>query len=274
MPHMKDRLPKRISVRTIVPNIVTLMAFVMGLTAVRFALEGRFENAVMAIILAGVFDGLDGAVARLLRGTSRFGAELDSLSDIVSFGVAPALVVYLWSFQSLDRFGWAVALLFSVAMVLRLARFNAQLDSEDDIRKRLGYLTGVPAPAGAALFLVPMVVSFLAQDMGYDMSGLPQQFGILLPYSVIITMLMVSSLPTLSLKTVRIPRAMLPGVLMVIIVFVAGLYVQTWGVLLAVGIFYLASMPITFMNFRRRRIVVSTARGGHADQPNQPEDSL
>ena len=147
----KTLLIKAISIRTILPNVVTLFAFMAGLTSIKFALAGKWELAVAAVLLAGVFDGLDGTVARLLNSASRFGAELDSLSDVVAFGVAPSVILYLWVLEGLGRFGWATALIYAIAMALRLARFNSKLEDEKEPRQRTGFLTGVPAPMGAAL---------------------------------------------------------------------------------------------------------------------------
>src|SRR3954466_13934007 len=146
------------SVNRMVPNILTLLALCAGMTAIRFAVKGQFEYAVFAIIAAGVFDGLDGRLARLLKATSRFGAELDSLSDFISFGVAPAAVLYLWTMAQLHSVGWAIGLFFAVFCALRLARFNTQLGAEPP-PYAAGFFTGAPAPAGAALLLMPMFIS-------------------------------------------------------------------------------------------------------------------
>jgi CDP-diacylglycerol---serine O-phosphatidyltransferase len=153
------RRPRReggIPLRAVLPNMVTALALCSGLTAIRFAILGNWEVAVLLVLAAAVFDGLDGKIARLVRGESRFGAELDSLSDAISFGVAPALILYLWSLQGLGRFGWMIALLLALFCALRLARFNANIDQEHQPHKSAGFLTGVPAPAGALLAMTPL----------------------------------------------------------------------------------------------------------------------
>lgn len=239
---------RAISIRTILPNVVTLMAFMAGLTSIKFALAERWELAVFAILLAGIFDGLDGTVARLLKSTSRFGAELDSLSDVVSFGVAPAVILYLWVLESLDRLGWGVALIYAIAMALRLARFNARLDDEEEPRKRLGFLTGVPAPAGAVLLLMPLVV-----DFAFEADVLKHQGLIVAPYAVVVAVMMVSTIPTLSLKAFRLPKSWFVPVMLLIGIVIAGLFVRTWIMLIVIAVGYLASMPFTYMAFNRRR---------------------
>lgn len=243
----KTLLTRAFSIRTILPNAVTLCAFMAGVTAIRFALSGKWELAVAAIALAGVFDGLDGTVARLLKSTSKFGAELDSLSDVVAFGVAPAVVLYLWSLQNLDRLGWAVALIYATAMALRLARFNARLDDEEEPRKRLGYLTGVPAPMGAGLLLMPMMYDLAA---GGDL--LRSNSLWVAGYGAAVALLIVSTIPTLSLKAFRVPKSAFVPVMLLIGIVIAGLFVRTWAVMFGIGIFYLTSLPVTALSFRRR----------------------
>ena len=161
---MIDAEPRRfrrvLPIRAVIPNAVTVLALCFGLTGVRFAIGGEWEKAVGAVIVAGVLDGIDGRIARLLKGASKFGAELDSLADLTAFGVAPALILYLWSLQYLPGIGWVFALAHAVACALRLARFNARLDVDDQPHRRAGYLTGIPAPVGAGLALSPLFISF------------------------------------------------------------------------------------------------------------------
>lgn len=240
---------RAISIRTILPNVVTLCAFMAGVTSIRFALADKWELAVAAIALAGVFDGLDGTVARLLKSTSKFGAELDSLSDVVAFGVAPAVILYLWTLQDLDRLGWAVALIYATAMALRLARFNARLDDveTEEPRKRLGYLTGVPAPMGAGLLLMPVMLDLaageiLVRDHSLFVAG----------FAVAAALLIVSTMPTLSIKALRVRRTYFVPVMLIIGVVIAGLFVRTWAVMFGIGIFYIASLPVTYIGYRRR----------------------
>ena len=146
--------PAGIPLRAVVPNAVTALALCVGLTGVRFAIAGEWEKAIYAIVAAGLLDGMDGRIARALKGQSRFGAELDSLSDVIAFGVSPAIILHLWALQAWPRLGWIFALAYAACMALRLARFNARIDVEDQPHKSAGFLTGVPAPAGAGLFTV------------------------------------------------------------------------------------------------------------------------
>ncbi|MFC3050909.1 CDP-diacylglycerol--serine O-phosphatidyltransferase [Kordiimonas pumila] len=243
----KALLFKSISIRTILPNVVTLFAFMAGLTSIKFALSGKWEWSVAAVILAGIFDGLDGTVARLLKSTSKFGAELDSLSDVVAFGVAPAVILYLWVLHDLDRLGWAVALIYAIAMALRLARFNAKIDDASDPRKRFGFLTGVPAPMGAGLLLMPMMIEFGVGDGTASSNGLLISF-----YSVCIALLMVSTIPTISLKALRVPKEWFVPVMLVIGIIIAGLFVRTWIVFMLIGMLYIVSMPLTYWAFKKR----------------------
>ncbi len=236
-----------ISVRTILPSVVTLLAFISGLSSIKFALAGKWEFAVAAILFAGIFDGLDGHVARLLKSTSRFGAELDSLSDVVAFGVAPAIVLYLWSLEGIDRAGWAASILYASAMALRLARFNARLDEEDDPRKRFGFLTGIPAPIGAALALAPMMIDFSVAG-----NFLQNKAHYIVPYVIAIAFLLVSTLPTVSLKAIRVKKEYFVLVMLVIAAIITGLFVQTWFVMLLIGAVYLISLPICYFAYKKR----------------------
>ena len=240
--------PQRFSIRTVLPNMVTLLAFATGFTAINYAYREMWFFGVVAILLAGVLDGLDGAVARLLRSTSRFGAELDSLSDTVAFGVAPALLVYLWSLQGLGRLGWVVATLYAVAMALRLARFNSRMDMDTDLRKRHGYLTGVPAPAGAGLAITPILVDDLLVQT--TLQELPQLIAF---YEAAIACLMISTLPTISLKNIHIPRAFLTPLMLVFAAILGGLFIHPALVLTIIAIGYLISIPLCYLGFRRKR---------------------
>jgi CDP-diacylglycerol--serine O-phosphatidyltransferase len=170
----RGRLPGGLTLRAMVPNAITAAALCAGLTGIRFAIAGEWEKAVLAVILAGMLDGIDGRIARLLKAQSRFGAELDSLADNVSFGVAPALILYLWSLQDLPRLGWFAALAFAIACALRLARFNARIDMADEPRKEAGFLTGVPAPVGAGLVFLPMYLWFVS---GIELLRTPRLAG-------------------------------------------------------------------------------------------------
>ncbi|HIJ38767.1 MAG TPA: CDP-diacylglycerol--serine O-phosphatidyltransferase, partial [Rhodospirillaceae bacterium] len=195
--------PNRInglSLNKLLPNILTMLALCAGLTSIRFGLHGKWESAVFSILLAGVLDGLDGRIARLLNGTSKFGAELDSLSDFVSFGVAPAMLLYFWTMQAAGGLGWALVLLFSVCCALRLARFNTMLGQPDLPAWAYNFFTGVPAPAAAGLVLIPMMLSF---QLGAD--SLFASWLLNAVMLVLVSFLMVSKIPTFSGKRSRIP---------------------------------------------------------------------
>jgi CDP-diacylglycerol--serine O-phosphatidyltransferase len=245
-----------VPLRMLIPNAITMMALTAGATGVRFAMGGEFGKAATAIVVAGILDGIDGRVARLLRGTSRFGAELDSLSDVTAFGIAPAFILYLWALQDLGRFGWAVALALAIACALRLARFNAALDEEDAPRKRLGFLTGVPAPAGAGLALSPLFLS-LALDGPLA--------GAVALVTLAAALLMVSSLPTWSATSLKVPRAARLLALLGVGLFAGVLAQAPWATLATVAFVYALSIPFAWAKYRSLR-----AAEEEAAQEGQP----
>lgn len=222
---------------TLVPHVLTLMGLCAGLTSIRYALDGRYEMAVIFVIAATVLDGMDGRAARLLKCTSRFGAELDSLADFLSFGVAPALLVYLWVLHEVPSVGWALALLLAVCCALRLARFNVQSDDPNRPAWMANFFTGVPAPAGAGLALLPMLLAF-ATD-----SDMPRIWLLNAVMVVGVSLLMVSQVPTWSIKRLRVrPEYMLPTLVMVGAV-VSALLSAPWGTLFVAGAVYLLTLP-------------------------------
>ncbi len=232
-----------------VPNAFTVASICFGLTSIRYGLDGRFELAVILIILAGLFDGLDGRSARLLKITSKIGAELDSLADFLSFGVAPAFLVYLWSLNAVKGFGWALALLFVICMALRLARFNSELEDPNRPPWTTRFFTGMPAPAAAGVALMPMMLSFA---LG---APWPSFWALNAVFMVFVALMMVSRVPTFSIKMVmtRIkPEYVLPTLVTVTIV-VAATVTAPWWTLLTVGVLYLASLPAGIMVARRLR---------------------
>ncbi len=241
----KSRRISGLSINRMIPNILTLLALCAGMTAIRFAINGKFESSVIAIIVAGVFDGLDGRIARLLKSTSPFGAQLDSLSDFVCFGVAPGIMLYIWTMSQLSSFGWALSLLYAICCGLRLARFNTQLDVELPPYAAY-YFTGVPAPGGAGLVLVPM---FLAFEFG-NVFRSPIFNGVVM---TVVAALMVSRVPTFSMKRFRIPHDYVIPAYLVIAVVVAFLTTAPWPTLSAIGIVYLVSIPITVRSFNKLR---------------------
>ena len=192
--------PRGIPFRAMIPNAITALALCLGLTGVSLAIGGEWEKALGAIVLAGVLDGLDGRIARLLRAQSKFGAELDSLSDNIAFGTAPALIMFLWSLQTAPRFGWIAALALAVCCALRLARFNARLDAAEQPHKSAGFNTGVPAPAGAGLAFVPVYLWLITGDAAF------RAWQPVMAWTLFIAALMISSLPTYSWASIRIRK--------------------------------------------------------------------
>ena len=250
------------SVNRMVPNILTLLALCAGMTAIRFAVKGQFEYAVFAIIAAGIFDGLDGRLARLLKATSSFGAELDSLSDFVSFGVAPAVMLYLWTMWGLQSIGWAMVLFYAVCCALRLARFNTQLVAEPP-PWRSNFFSGVAAPAGAGLIMVPMFASF---EWGHWLARSPILNAV---WIGIVALLMVSTIPTFSLKRIRIPTHHVIPTLLGVGLMAAFLTTAPWMTLMLVGVIYVGSIPLTVRASHRLRREYQ-ARQDLAAEPRQP----
>lgn len=242
------------SFNRIVPNLMTMVGLCAGLAAMRFALEGRFESAAVAITAAGVIDGLDGRLARLLKGTSRFGAEFDSLSDFACFGVAPALTLYEWSLQRAGGLGYAACVLFAVCMALRLARFNAMADDPPRPAYAYNFFTGVPAPAGAGLVLFPIFVGLEANVQGLEsLAAVSRHPLVCAPILVGTAALLVSSLPVWSFKNFKVPAEYVLPLLLGTGLFVALLFADPWAALAAGGFIYLAMLPFSLRSFRRLR---------------------
>lgn len=232
------------SFNKLIPNLITVLAVCFGLSGMRFALNGQWELAVAMVVLAAVFDALDGRMARLLRAQSKFGAELDSLSDFVSFGVVPGVIVYLWALQPLGGFGWVAALFHATCCMLRLARFNTKLD-DDKPAFAYNYFTGVPAPAGGGLALLPMMLAF---QTGLDLSHVPVLVAFWL---VFVGFLMVSTLPTFSFKRMKVPQRMMLPILIGAGLVIAGAVSAPWFTLALVILAYLASIPLSVVAYRR-----------------------
>jgi len=249
-PFRGQRLPRRqfrrIPLRTLAPNLVTLLALCAGLTGIRMAFENRYGLALAAIVFAAILDGIDGRLARLLKGTSRFGAELDSLSDFVNFGVAPALILYFWGLHDLKSAGWIAAMAFAICAALRLARFNVMIDDPDRPAWASNFFVGVPAPAGAIIVLLPIYTAFL---------GLPRsQFltWLTLIYTLGIAWLMVSRLPVFTGKRIgtRVPPEMVGPAVIVMVLFVALLIAYPWILLTTGTLAYLVSLPFGWLSYR------------------------
>jgi len=228
----------------LVPNVITLLAICAGLTAIRLSIEGRMELAVAAIVFAAILDGIDGRVARMIKGQSKFGAELDSLADFVNFGVAPGLMLYFWQLHELNNGGWIAAMVFAISGGLRLARFNATIDDPNKPAFAANYFTGVPAPMGAILAMLPIYVAFL---------GMPKPPATLTAaYTLLIAFLMVSRLPVFSGKTVRmrVPPEMVLPVFVSVIFFIALLIGYPWYILSIGSVLYLLSLPLGWKSYR------------------------
>jgi CDP-diacylglycerol---serine O-phosphatidyltransferase len=236
---------KSLSFNRILPNMITLLAMCAGLTAIRYGLGAQWDKAVLAIVLAIILDGVDGRVARMLKGTSKFGAELDSLADAINFGVVPAMLVYLWAMQDAGRLGWAVCLLHAVCCVLRLARFNTMMGQPDLPPWAHSYFTGVPAPAGAGIAILPLILSLETQRGVLDN---PYLVGAFL---VVSASLMVSRVPTYSLKNIRIKPQFVLYLMLFVGVLAAFLVTDPWLTLSGIGFIYLASIPVSVITYRR-----------------------
>jgi CDP-diacylglycerol--serine O-phosphatidyltransferase len=254
-------------VRTLVPNVITLLALCAGLTAIRMAFEDRYTLALAAIVFAAFLDGIDGRLARFLKGTSRFGAELDSLADFVNFGVAPALILYFWGLHDLKSAGWIAAMVFAICAALRLARFNVMIDDPDKPAWTSNFFVGVPAPAGAITVLLPIYVVFL----GVPRSGV--LIWLTLFYTLAIATLMVSRLPVFSGKRVgkRVPPDMVLPAIVVVVLFIAFLIAYPWIILTAGTLAYIGSLPFGYLSYRgyerRSREVKAEATPATAAQP-------
>ncbi|MGX9428918.1 MULTISPECIES: CDP-diacylglycerol--serine O-phosphatidyltransferase [Bradyrhizobium] len=243
-PELRRRRFRQIPVRLLVPNVITLLAICAGLTAIRLSTEGRMELAVAAIVFAAALDGIDGRIARLIKGQSKFGAELDSLADFVNFGVAPGLILYFWQLHELGNGGWIAAMVFAISGGLRLARFNASIDDPNKPAFAANYFTGVPAPAGAITVLLPVYLAFL---------GITSPPAVLTAfYTLLIAFLMVSRLPVFSGKTMRmrVPPEMLLPVIVSVVLFIALLVSYPWQIISAGSVLYLISLPWGWKTYR------------------------
>ena len=250
--HRRQRF-RDVPLRTLVPNVITLLALCAGLSAIRLAIEGKLEWALGAIVFAAILDGVDGRIARLIKGQSRFGAELDSLADFVNFGVVPGLILYFWGLNELRSVGWIACLVFAICTALRLARFNVMADDPNRSSWAANFFVGVPAPAAAITVLLPIYVNFL---------GLPRLTYFTLVYTLAIAFLMVSRLPVYSGKKLgnRVPPEMVLPVFVVVVLFVALLVSYPWEVLTIGTLMYLAALPLgwlSYRNYERKELAAS-----------------
>lgn len=245
---MSDSGPGRIvPLRAIAPNAVTALALCVGLTGIRYGIGQEWEKAVLAIVVAGILDGIDGRVARLLKAQTKFGAELDSLSDNIAFGTAPALILFLWSLKDAPKFGWTVSLALAVCCALRLARYNARIDTKVQPLKAAGYNTGVPAPVGAGLAFLPIYLRLITgNELFHD-------WRVVMPWTLFIAALMISNVPTFTWGSLRIRRAWRIPLIALIALIGAGLLNEPWITLLAISILYLAMLPFSIAGYARVR---------------------
>ena len=232
--------------RMILPNAITLIGVCIGLTSIKFAIDGKFTIAIIAILFAGMMDALDGRIARLIKGTSKMGKELDSLGDVISFGVAPALIMYFWNLQYLEKLGWFVCLIYVVCVALRLARFN--INSEEESSWKDNFFEGMPSPAGGIIVLLPLVLSF----SGLEKFLFKINYDLLVPSSfIIVSILLISTIPTYSFKKIVIPRAMTKFLLFGIVLFFGALLVYTFKILAVSTFVYLCLIPVSYFHYKK-----------------------
>ena len=230
--------------RMILPNMLTLIGVCIGLSSIKFALDEKFKLSIVAIIFAALIDGLDGRIARLIKGTSKVGKELDSLTDVISFGVAPSFVMYFWLLNNLGKFGWLLCLIYVVCVTLRLARFNVNSNEEPSWKDN--FFEGVPSPAGGILVLMPLIFSL----SGFDFFII--SYNILVPvFFISVSFLLISKLPTYSLKKIIIPRSMTVFLLFGIVLFFGLLLIYPFKVITISGFIYLSLIPISFLHYRK-----------------------
>ncbi len=240
-------------VNRLIPNILTVTALCAGLTAILYGIQERWPLAVAAVLIAGLLDALDGRIARLLGGSSKFGAELDSLSDFISFGVAPAILVFLWTLKDTPGPGWVIALIFAVCAALRLARFNTRLGDSDLPAWAGNFFTGLPAPAGGGVVLLPMMLSFVLWP---EFFSHPWVNGLLM---ILVSYLMVSRIPTYSFKRVRVPHRLVIPLLLLVGLLVAMLVTATWLTVAGMLVVYLCSIPLSVRAYARLSATDDTA---------------
>ena len=263
MEHQKNNLKivaEKKNARMLLPNMLTLIGVCIGLTSIRFALSGEFHLAIIAIIIAALIDGLDGRIARLIKGTSKVGKELDSLTDMISFGVAPAFIMYFWKLNTLGRFGWLLCLVYVICVALRLARFNISSNQEPSWKDN--FFEGVPSPAGGILVLTPLIISLT----GFNFIEL--NFDIITPVFFIATsFLLISKFPSYSFKKIVIQRKATIFLLFSIILFFGLLLIYTFEVIAISSIIYLSILPISFFHYQKMKKI-------HENEKNQDDEDL
>ena len=251
--------------RMLLPNALTLINVCIGLSSIKFALDAKFELSIIAIIFAAIFDTLDGRVARLLKGTSLVGKELDSLADLISFGVAPAFIMYFWSLNNLGKFGWLLTMIYVICVALRLARFNVSSNSEPSWKDN--YFEGVPSPAGGILILMPLIFSLS------EINLINVNYDIIVPtFFILISFLLISKIPTFAFKKIAVPRRMTIFALFSIVLFFGLLLIYTFKVLVICGLIYTCLIPIGYFNYQR--IYKQKILSGENDDNDELEDIL
>ena len=264
-PKNKFKIVSDKKTRMILPNAITLIGVCLGLTSIKFAIDGKFAIAIIAILFAGLMDALDGRIARLIKGTSKIGKELDSLGDVISFGVAPALIMYFWNLQYLDKLGWFVCLTYVVCVALRLARFNVSTEEESSWKDN--FFEGIPSPAGGILVLMPLILSFSELEqfifkVNYDLF-VPILF-------IIISILLISTIPTYSFKKIVIPRTMTKFLLFGIVLFFGALLVYTYKILALSCLIYIFLIPISYFHYTK----IKKEKNITSDKDEELEDVL
>ena len=251
--------------RMILPNAITLIGVCIGLTSIKFAIDGKFVIAIIAILFAGLMDALDGRIARLIKGTSKMGKELDSLGDVISFGVAPALIMYFWNLQYLDKLGWFVCLTYVVCVALRLARFNINSDEEPSWKDN--FFEGMPSPAGGIIVLMPLIFSF----SGYGSFFTKINYDIVVPlFFIVVSILLISTIPTYSFKKIVIARSLTKFLLFGIVLFFGALLVYTFKILAVTCLIYIFLIPISYFHYQK----IKKEKNITSDKDEELEDIL
>ena len=247
--------------RVILPNILTLVGVCIGLSSIKFALDAKYELAIIAVVFAAMIDGLDGRIARLIKGTSKVGKELDSLTDVISFGVAPAFIMYFWLLNNLGKFGWLLCLIYVVCVVLRLARFNVNSNEEPSWRDN--FFEGIPSPAGGILVLMPLIYSL----SGFEFIKISLET--LVPiFFITISLLLISKFPTYSLKKIVVARSMTIFLLFSIVLYFGFLLIYTFKAMFISGMVYLTFIPISLVHYfkiNKKNIIQNTTQDSHED---------
>ena len=260
-PKKNFKIVSNTKTRVILPNILTLVGVCIGLSSIKFALDDRYGIAIIAIVFAALIDGLDGRIARLIKGTSKVGKELDSLTDVISFGVAPAFIMYFWSLNNLGKFGWLLCLVYVICVALRLARFNVNSNEESSWRDN--FFEGVPSPAGGILVLMPLIYSL----SGFEIFKM--NFEIIVPVLfVTVSFLLISKFPTYSLKKIVVPRSMTIFLLFSIVLYVGLLLIYPFKAMIISGMLYLIFIPISFAHYlklNKKNIIQNTLDDNHED---------